>query len=164
MKMIVVEFLKAKNGSTVAVTSVMWLWRILFLNMVVDAWRIANFLNLNLAQRFFNRWHSFAVLPNQSHLLEFQLLVCVCLLRDLVLLLRVDFLEVTHPLVQVKLCDLVFVFVVFGFLELILAIGFEGMNLISDWLFEYMPPFRFSCVLSCKSFINFLLVAQCTLH
>ena len=62
---------------------------------------------------------------NQRHLLKFQLLICICLLGDLVLLLSKDVLEVTHLLVKVKLRNLVFIFVVFSFLELVLAVGFE---------------------------------------
>ena len=98
--------------------------------------RTGYFLNLNLAQYFFNSGQSFALLLNQCHFLEFQLLVYIGLCSNFFSLLSESFLEVTDLLGQVKFSDLVFVLVFFGFLELILAIRFERMNLISDCLLE----------------------------
>lgn len=157
------ELLKTKYGATVAVASAMSLWKLLFLSLFVTLLRIIDFLNLNLAQCLFDFCHSFAVLLNQRHLLEFQDFIFIGLCRDFFLLLLVGLLEWAHLLLKVILLDLVLQFVVFSLLDLTLAIGFERVYLISDCLFECVSPFAFSSFLSYESFINFLLMGQCVL-
>ena len=121
-------------------------------------------MNLNLAQRFFNLYHSFAILLDQLHLLEFQDFVSIGLDSYLVLLLCMSILKLLHLLLELILLHHVLILGVFSFLQLILAIGFERLHLISDCLFESVPPFAFSSFLSNESFIDFLLVSQCTLN
>lgn len=77
---------------------------------------------------------------HEQHLFEFQDLVCVGLLCDGVLLLRIRLFELRQPLVHLELVDLLLKFEVFDVLQLRRLRFMETLNALLNLLLQSGSP------------------------